>query len=496
MAAPALTVADGETLDAAIVWPMQHLRQPEKQESHSLWAARPLASRLAILEDARHRLSHLTSELCSAISPELARTPADTLVAEVLPLLAACQFLEREAPATLALRRLGRKGLPFWLSGVDATVERVPLGRILVIAPSNYPLLLPGVQVLQALAAGNSVTWKPGLSGAAVANLMTNALYAAGLPRELLHVTDESVEAAQRELQAGVDKVIFTGSFDAGREVLRRCAESLTPCVIETSGCDAAMVLPSADIHRVVKALAFGMRLNGSATCMAPRRILLLDPDGTKEQILLEHLRTALDWVRPVPVNKVTRTRLSTLLQEAAQAGAEVLGECEEDRVAPILVLRATPEMRIAQADIFAPVLVVIGCKSEADLLAAQAACPFALSASIFGEEREARSLAEKLEVGTVTINDMIVPTADPRVPFGGRRNSGFGVTRGREGLLEMTAAKVISVRSGRSTRQYDPTGSLHEDLFAAVVRTTHAGTFRTRWLGLRSLIRTALKMR
>ena len=496
MATPALTLDGSTPPAAAMVWPMQQRHQSEEQDSQRLWAIRPLASRLAVLREARHRLSLITSELCSAISPALARTPADTLVAEVLPLLAACQFLEREAAATLASRRLGRKGLPFWLAGVDATIERVPFGRILVIAPSNYPLLLPGVQVLQALAAGNSVLWKPGEGGGAVANLMAEALRAAGLPPRLLFVTDESVEAAERELQAGVDKVIFTGSFDAGREVLRRCAESLTPCVMETSGCDAAVVLPSADMRRVVKALAFGMRLNGSATCMAPRRILLLDPDGTQEQKLLGQLRTALDWVQPAPVNEATRMRLSALLEEASQAGAEVLGGCEEDRVSPILVLRASPEMRIAQADIFAPVLLLIRCGSEAELLASHASCSFSLTASIFGEERKARALAAKLEVGTVTINDIIIPTADPRVPFGGRRHSGFGLTRGREGLLEMTAAKVISVRRGRSTRHYDRTGSLHEDLFAAFVRTAHAGRVKARWHGLRALVRTALKMR
>lgn len=84
---------------------------------------------------------------------------------------------------------------------------------------------------------------------------------------------DESVEAANREIDAGVDKVFFTGSSGSGHQLLSRLASSIIPSVAELSGCDGVIVLPSADLERVVKALLFGMRLNGSATCMAPRRV-------------------------------------------------------------------------------------------------------------------------------------------------------------------------------------------------------------------------------
>jgi len=119
-------------------------------------------------------------------------------------------------------------------------------------------------------------------------------------------------------------------------------------------------------------------------------------------------------------------------------------------------------------------------------------ACPYALTASIFGEEREARLLAEMLTAGTVTINDLIVPTVDPRVPFGGRRGSGFGVTRGAEGLLEMTAAKTIAVRSGRSTRHFDATTPAHEPLFDGVIRASHAKSLSQRFRGLREIVAAA----
>jgi len=175
------------------------------------WVAMPVQGRVRVLRAARHRMAERAEEFAAAISPLLARSKADTLMSEVLPLLDACKFLEREAARLLRPRRLGLSGRPLWLGGVRAEIYREPLGHVLIIGPANYPLFIPGVQALQALAAGNSVTWKPGMGGAAVAALVARALRESGLPEGVLTVTEESVEAAQRELERGADKVIFTG---------------------------------------------------------------------------------------------------------------------------------------------------------------------------------------------------------------------------------------------------------------------------------------------
>ncbi len=430
--------------------------------------------------------------LARAISPELSRSPADTRVAELLPLLAACHFLEREAETVLGVRRQRRQGLPLWLAGVDSEIQRVPLGHILVIGPSNYPLFIPGVQVLQALVAGNAVTWKPGRCGKAVAEVFARALSRAGLPDGLLRVTDDTVDATHIALEERPDKVFFTGSADTGRLLMRILAETLTPCVMELSGCDAVVVLPSADLSRVVQALAFGMRLNGSATCMAPRRVLLMETTDARRKAFLSSLRSALFEVAPVPISDGINVQLRELMDDAVRQGARIERDQEVSGakgVRPILILNVRPEMRIAQADVFAPVLSVIDVEGENGVLEAQQACLFALTASIFGDEREARRLASKLNVGSVLINDIIVPTADPRLPFGGRRESGFGVTRGAAGLLEMTAIRTVAVRRGRRVRHYEVTTPLHEGLFDGLIATTHGGSWPERWRGLKQMI-------
>ena len=117
--------------------------------------------------------------------------------------------------------------------------------------------------------------------------------------------------------------------------------------------------------------------------------------------------------------------------------------------------------------------------------------CPFALAASIFTrDESAARLLAARLNVGVVTINDLIIPTADARLPFGGRRRSGFGVTRGAEGLLELTAPKVVTVSRGKFRPAFDAPQPGDEAMFNAYLKLTHGRGLKSRWAALVSLIR------
>jgi len=457
-------------------------------EAQRAWAGRTVRERLRVIKRARHLLAERTEALCAAIPAELARNAADTMCAEILPLLAAMEFLESDAEAVLAPRKLGKRGRPFWLSGVWSEVQRVPMGRVLVIAPANYPLFLAGVQVAQALAAGNAAVWKPGLGGAPVARVFESAMRGAGLPAGLLEVTEDSVEAAKDAIAAGVDKVFFTGSAASGRALMQQLAETLTPCVVELSGCDAVFVLASADLARVVKALSFGMRLNGSATCMAPRRVILVGASAERREEFSGSLLSALDRIEGVKLSPRVRQELSALLADATSSGAHLCAEMDGLQ-RPLLVTGVTPEMRIAQADIFAPVLALMEAGSIEDAIAVNEACPYALTAAIFGEEREALRLGAKITAGTVMVNDLIAPGADPRTPFGGRKSSGFGVTQGSEGLLEMTAPKTISVRRGKSTRHFDATTSDHEELFDGVIAASHRARWRERIAGMKQIM-------
>ena len=200
----------------------------------------------------------------------------------------------------LAPQRLSTHTRPFWLRRVTAETRREPLGVVLIIAPANYPLFLPGVQALQALAAGNAVLWKPAPGGMAAAEALRDVLVGCGLDPALLQLLDESPQAAVDAIAAGVDKVFLTGSAATGTAVLYQLAAHLTPAVMELSGCDAVFVLPGAEVERTVAALAFGLRLNGSATCMAPRRLFLVGDHPGLVPALLDAVQASSSVALPV----------------------------------------------------------------------------------------------------------------------------------------------------------------------------------------------------
>jgi len=472
------------------------------------WAAAPPRRRARLMGQLRRRIASGARELAEAVPTHLPgalhRTVADTLVAEVLPLAEACRFLEKEAAWILRRKVLGAEGRPLWLGGVAAEVERAPWGVVLVLAAANYPLLLAGVQTLQALAAGNAVLWKPAPGTETVAFALRMLLIESGLAPELLTVLDSSVETGMDAIAAGVDYAVLTGSAETGRAVLHQLAETLTPAAMELSGCDAVFVLPGADFSRALAALAFGLRFNGSFTCMAPRRVFLVGLTEGQAAEFETNLAAALMDLEPVPVTAKSFAQLKELIAGARGQGADLLlngarGGLTAQTAAQAratLICRATPALKAMQADVFAPILSLMRAANVLEALAANSACPYALTAAIFGPEREARKLASQLRVGNVTINDIIAPTADPRTPFGGRGRSGFGVTRGAEGLLAMTTPRTLHVQRSSSKRAYAPTGEAHIGLFAGLAEVLHGGTLRARLDGLKRLIRAVKHLR
>lgn len=454
------------------------------REAQAVWSARPMAERLRILRALRHLLAERAGELVEAAG----RSEAEVLSSEVIPLADACRFLEREAERVLAPRRLGAEGRPFWLSGVEAEVRREPLGVVLVVAPSNYPLFLPGVQALQALAAGNAVLWKPGRGGTLAASLVAGLAAEAGLDPRLLAVLPEDPETARAALAAGIDKVVLTGSAATGREVLSELASRLVPATMELSGCDALFVLPGADLARVTKAIGFGLALHGGATCIAPRRVFV--PRALVAD-LSERIAALAARLPAVTVDPETARRARVLVAGALAGGARLLAGslALTDEIAPIVLADALPEMRLLQEDLFAPVVSIVPVADAEEALTDAARCPYALGASVFGPTEEALAFASRVRAGVVVVNDVIVPTADPRLPFGGRGESGFGVTRGAEGLLELTAPKVIAVRGGRSLPHLEKRHPEDAALLRAYLNLAHGDGFRPRFRGLSALL-------
>ncbi len=417
------------------------------------WAEQSLKQRLKIFTSLRQMIAADPRLLASKVD----RTNiAETLAAEVLPLLDACRFLESEAARILAEKRVSNRARPMWQWGTSVVLRPEPLGVVLIIAPSNYPLLLPGVQALQAIAAGNSVLIKPAADCSSVLNLLVQMATAAGLPGNIIQLLPESTEAATIAIQQRVDKVVLTGSATTGQAVSRVLADSTTASVMELSGCDAVFVLDDADPELVSDCLVFGLTFNASRTCMAPRRIFASDQQADKILKLLKSKLSQRQQENAAPQQDASLTDIRALrfaaskIQDAVSSGAALLnGELNtfsgQPELRGVAILdHVTADMSVAQSDLFAPVLSVIRVSSEQQALLENSKCHYALSATVFGSPQRCQHFARSIDAGCVVINDMIAPTADPRVPFGGRRLSGHGLTRGEAGLLEMTQMKTI----------------------------------------------------
>jgi aldehyde dehydrogenase (NAD+) len=221
--------------------------------------------------------------------------------------------------------------------------------------------------------------------------------------------------------------------------------------VLELSGVDAAFVLPDADIDLAVKSTWYGATLNAGQTCMACRRVFvhrtLYEPFVAKLSGLVENA-SPCRLVLPQQVDHYQR-----ILQDARSRGARVCSAtavCEPPQVCPAAVCDATPDMAICREAVFAPVLAVMSYESIEQAVSMDQFCPYGLTAAIFTREHRGISeLASLLRVGAVVVNDVIVPTAHPATPFGGRGRSGWGVTQGEDGLLAMTVPQVVTTRSG-----------------------------------------------
>lgn len=418
------------------------------------WAETPLAARIAILRRFRKRLV-AEAEQIARTAARPAMSEAEIILAELLPLAASCRFVERHAAALLAPRRVRAASRPVWLLGTRLTIERAPLGCVLILAPGNYPLLLAGVQAIQALTAGNAVAIKPAPGWHGLTLRFADLLAQAGLPPDLLLVLGDRHEDGADALAAPFDHAVLTGSAATGRAVLAALAPRLIPATMELSGSDPCIVLASADIAAAAAAIAYGLGLNGGATCIAPRRIVVLRP---ARAALAEALDRALAAAPARPLPPAQAALVSALV---TATDMPILGDpdaLEDTAMRPLVLCRRSgPGGSAIPPDLFAPLAFLLEAETEDDAVAIANASPYALGASVFGAAAEAETVAARLRAGCVTVNDMIVPTADPHLPFGGTGASGFGTTRGAEGLLGMTRPRATLLRRRPSRLHFRP---------------------------------------
>jgi acyl-CoA reductase-like NAD-dependent aldehyde dehydrogenase len=492
-------MADLSTLSGTS--PLSEMLQ-ECRRRQRLWSGLPIRQRLEPVRALRRLLVEECDPLCKVVACDVGKRAEEVIGTEILPLAEACRFLERQASRLLRPRRVPVGQRPFWLWGQRDTIHRRPRGVVGIIGTWNYPLLLSGVQIVQALTAGNGVLWKPSEVAPESAATLFALLQCAGYPEGLLARLPATREAGQQLAEADLDHVVFTGSAAVGRELAAQLGRRLISSTLELSGCDAQFVLDDADFSLAARAAWFGGTSNRGQTCIAVRRVFVQRP---AYETFLHALQPLAESSPAVPLALPSQvTQAERLVRTALADGARLLTQRAEAPAGqdtafmPAVVVDARPEMEICREASFAPILAVLPCDTIEDALRGEESCSYALGASVFtNNPSRATPLVDRLRAGMVAINDVIAPTAHPATPFGGRAASGWGVTQGAEGLLEMTVPQVVSVRTDRFRPHYDlalgSKGS-QENLLRGLLDLGHAPTWRRRGRGLRRVWRALLR--
>ncbi|MFD7875699.1 aldehyde dehydrogenase family protein [Streptomyces sp. NPDC059766] len=332
----------------------------------------------------------------------------------------------------------------------NSTVHHEPVGVVGAITPWNYPLHQIVAKVAPALAAGCTVVLKPAEDTPLTAQLFAEAVHEAGVPAGVFNLVTGLGPVAGQALaeHPGVDLVSFTGSTAVGRRIGAAAGAAVKKVALELGGKSANVVLPGADLARAVKVGVANVMSNSGQTCSAWTRMLVHTGQYDEAVALAAEAAAKYgDRIGPL-VNAKQQERVRGYIDKGVAEGARlVAGGSESPRergyfVAPTVFADVTPDMAIAQEEIFGPVLSILRYEDEEEALRIANGTVYGLAGAVWaGDEEEAVAFARRMETGQVDING---GRFNPLAPFGGYKQSGVGRELGTHGLSEYLQTKSL----------------------------------------------------
>ena len=334
-----------------------------------------------------------------------------------------------------------------------AVVRREPVGVVLAIAPFNYPVNLSGSKIAPALIAGNVVMFKPPTQGSISGLLLAKAFEEAGIPAGVFNtITGRGSEIGDYIIEhKEVNFINFTGSTPIGKRIGRLAG--MRPIMLELGGKDAALVLEDADLEHAAKQIVAGAFSYSGQRCTAIKRVIVLESVADKLVTLLQAEVTKLTVGDPFDNADITPVIDNTsadfiwgLIEDAQEKGAQALTPIkrEGNLLWPVLFDQVTKNMKVAWEEPFGPVLPIIRVANVEEAIAFANESEFGLQSSVFTNDfKKAFEIAEKLEVGTVHINNKTQRGPD-NFPFLGVKGSGAGVQGIKYSIEAMTNVKSI----------------------------------------------------
>ena len=334
-----------------------------------------------------------------------------------------------------------------------AVVRREPVGVVLAIAPFNYPVNLSGSKIAPALIAGNVVMFKPPTQGSISGLLLAKAFEEAGIPAGVFNtITGRGSEIGDYIIgHKEVNFINFTGSTPIGERIGRLAG--MRPIMLELGGKDAALVLEDADLEHAAKQIVAGAFSYSGQRCTAIKRVIVLESVADTLVTLLQAEVAKLTVgdpfdnadITPV-IDNASADFIWDLIEDAQEKGAQVLTPIkrEGNLLWPVLFDQVTKDMKVAWEEPFGPVLPIIRVANVEEAIAFANESEFGLQSSVFTNDfKKAFEIAEKLEVGTVHINNKTQRGPD-NFPFLGVKGSGAGVQGIKYSIEAMTNVKSI----------------------------------------------------
>lgn len=413
------------------------------------WASTPVEDRCRLLEVVALELERRREQLAVLISSEVG-----TPLRHSYPVQADLPVADIRVSAEAA------RAFPFEEELGPSLVVREPVGVVAAITPWNFPLHQLAAKVSGALLAGCTIVIKPSELAPLSSFVLVEACDAAGLPPGVVNQVTGFGRTVGEALvaHAGVDMVSFTGSTAAGRRVAELASHGVKKVALELGGKSAAIVLDDADLPAALRGCLASCYLNAGQTCNAHTR-LLVPRDQLAEA---EHLAAELAprFVCGDPLEATTRLgpviserqreRVRAYIATARTEGAKLITGGEKppdghDRgffIRPTVFSAVSAQMRIAQEEVFGPVLAVMPYDGQDDGVRIANDSAYGLSAGVWSSDpARAEGVARRLRAGQVDINGA---PFNPAAPFGGVRQSGYGRELGRFGIEECTACKSI----------------------------------------------------
>lgn len=418
------------------------------------WVSLPPRERRPHLKAYKRVVLDSSDRIAAVVQAETGKVAADAYTTDVMPGLNVMDYYARNAHRLLRRRR----GPPWPYVMIRSWTEYQPRGVAAVISPYNAPFFISMMGVFTAIAAGCSAVLKPSeltpLSGQLVADLAREA----GLPTDLVQVVHGDGAVGAALVASGVDVISFTGSPSTGRKVSGEAARSFTPVVLELGGKDAMVILEDADAMEAARCAVWGSTLHAGQTCISVERVYV--PTSLYASFI-ETADEAMDQLTvgtgdASDIGPITDLRQVDIIErqvaDAVAKGAKVLRGGERVAVnggtyyQPTLLTGVDHSMEIMQAETFGPVLAVMEVPNEATALQLANESSYGLHGSVWSRnKRRAARMASQLDTGNVAINDHLINTFIPGIPFGGIKDSGIGSELGPEGIRAYCHPKGIT---------------------------------------------------